>query len=1337
LNQLIPYFIEEKYLAGEQCGTFEAYTMFIDLTDFTPLTERMAGRGKEGAEQLSVILNGIFSPLVNLVYARGGFIPYFAGDAFTAIFPKGENNSSPLHFIHTAYLMRDLVRGLPLVEGNRVGARFGISTGMVDWGIVGARMKSFFFRGAGIQSCIEAQARAYEQEIVLSLELWEQAATSLEASPIEDGKFFRFSQFAAVPVLDSPFAFAKQATESVVRQFVPQPIWESYLSGEFRHVVSVFLSFEGADCYDDIQLFATTVLEGFESFAGYFKEIDFGDKGGVIVGFFGAPLVFEDNEERSLEFVEAIRHDLRELRHQIPALKFRFGLTSGTAFTGIVGGKERSQYAVVGNRVNHAARLMTKAAWGEVLLDENMQRTRNFSFTYKGDFAYKGFPHPLPTYSLFGKKEESAQVFFKGTMAGREKELEDLQVFAKPFLEKNTPTLGFIFGEAGVGKSRFTYEFRKKLLQSDDFKWISLRADLILRKPFQPFLHYLRKYFRQQKDSSPNENQAVFEQRLDHLVRQIELKRVLDSESTIRELLRLKPILAALVDLPSENSIWELLDARGRYENTLSAIFAVLAAEALLHPVVLEIEDAHGLDDNSRELLLYTLRRMGHMPIFMLLVARYQDDGSKPALLDTKLLGDIRYTEIHLKTLTTAEIRQISEQWVGGRISDELLEQLVRITMGNPFYLEQILEYFVENELLIIETGQWHIRDNEVKVSNSLQSILMSRIDRLSGVVKETVKTAAVIGREFEVPVLSEVMFQNEVFKKSKKGAGDFVREQVRTAEQVHIWHAINELKYIFQHALLRDALYEMQLGSRLRRLHRLIAEAIEKLAEGQLQNHFLELAYHYRHSDAPAKSVVYLKKAASLARENFQNQKALELYDQLLEFFVDKTGQAERIKILLKKGSVLELVGRWDDCENSLLEALALSEHVGDVVLRGRIKNELGRIRMLRGDYAQATALLEEALVDFETEDDQPGVSKTLGNLGNLFFRQGFYEKSRTHLLTSIEKSRSIDFPSEPQIVATLGLSYMNQGMYADGIRGIQTELDKSRRRNDKRALSILLTNLGIIFFEKGDLEEALACYEEGLHISEELGDKQLISIAIGSIGSIYQEKGDYALAMEHFQKDLLLGRELGDKQGIAIANGLIGELLALRGKFDNARNYLHESLKLSSELHYQKGIGKAANNLGDTYYLCRDFEKALEYYAQAVDVTRKINNKLVLGNSLIEQSLTLLQLHRVEEASQLHEEALRIATEIDSSELAHMASLLAARIAFASGRKKEAIERLESLLQEPLKAALRAATNFHLTKFHPHPARYRRAAIHAYQDLYATTPQYLFKIRLEDLIA
>lgn len=1303
--------------------------------------------GKGGAERLSTILNAIFAPMVELVYEQGGFIPHFAGDAFTGVFLNEKTDLDSMQILGIAQKIFELLHGARVhFQEFEINIKVGIGYGEIEWGIVGKENKSFYFRGAGMDSSAESQKFAKKQQTIVESAFAVKLPLHIEKRPVGNGSFFLVDSQLDTKQVES-LLISKRLPETIalskkiVAQFMPSAILQFNQQGEFRTVVPVFISFEGVSNHESLDEFASVVLEQANNFSGYFKEIEFGDKGGVLVIIFGAPVSYENNIERALEFIGAVNDELLPMRMKTN-LRTKAGLASGIAYTGIIGGESRSQYAAVGNRVNIAARLMMAADWGDTLVDEEVQKQPNFRFKHQGDIVYKGLKSKIPTYLLTGRNHEHRQSF-NGTMIGRREEMETLTNYAFGSFDQPSLGIAYIYGEAGLGKTRLSFELKNHVRKQRRLRWLSCRSDQILRKPFNPFISFLKGYFGQSSDNSNSLNFENFEQRFSALVNEVIQSNHPNAERIKREIIRTKSVLAALTGLQTTNSLWENLDAKGRYENTLSGIASLFQAEALIRPLVIELEDGHWFDDSSVDFLNEFVPKAKGLPIFFLVTSRYDDEGNRPLLFNQQVLdrNGIEAKVLDLNILNADALKEFAIERLGGTPSTDLLELLKRTSNGNPFYAEQMLEYFVENELLKHVGDNWTIKDKNVRISDSIQSVLTARIDRLSSQVKETVKAAAVIGREFELPILNEVM----------KGSGTFIpvfenpdvsfQEQVKTAEKAQIWLAVNELRYIFRHALLREAVYDMQLKTRLRELHQLIAKAIESLYKENIEQHYVDLVFHYEQAEVKSKLIEYLGLAADHAKSLYQNQQAIAFYDKLLDLItekspIDRSLAHRRVIILLRKGSILELTGRWDECEKVYRKALSSARETNDSSLLGRVNNQLGYLLLLKGNYEEADTFLETSAAFFGSIHDNRGTAKVYGNLGTLYFRQGKYEDAKLYFIRSIQLAQLYKHsPSNAQIVATLGLTYMNLGKYDDGIRWQQSQLDLCKRMNDRRGMATLFVNMGIVYFEKADYDAALECYQKGLELSEELGNKQLTAIAIGSIGNVYQRKGNFELAMQNFERDLVLVEELGDLQGIAIANGLIGELCGLMGQFDKGIQYLEKNLNISKELGYQKGVAKALNNLGDIYFYKKDFDASLRLYDQCISVTREIGNKLVLGSSLTEKAQVLISINELEAGKSHLDEAVEISKELKHPDLLFETQLVLAKLNIALGKIEQAEGILEKLLEGNCSEKEKAAIHYEWRNIEKNSEYHRERALMIYEKLFSLTPVFLYNLRIEHL--
>ena len=298
-KNLIPYFIEKQYLQNITHGSFHGYALFVDISGFTKLTQLLLKKGSPGAETLSNILNDTFAPMVQLTYNEGGFIPYFAGDAFTGIFTEEKDANEIIGLAQKIVSYFDHQSTFLTPFGKfEVKIKIGISFGIIDWGIIGEKNHTFFFRGQAIDNSAYSQTKAQEQEIVVDFNFNEKIKFNFNTMAIPNTPYFLLSKENPEINISSNSTYPSLSLD-VLSKFQPKEVIEFNQIGEFREVISIFISFEGLLSYDLLNQFGSKILELFLNHSGYFKEIDFSDKGGVIVGFFGAPVSYENNQERA------------------------------------------------------------------------------------------------------------------------------------------------------------------------------------------------------------------------------------------------------------------------------------------------------------------------------------------------------------------------------------------------------------------------------------------------------------------------------------------------------------------------------------------------------------------------------------------------------------------------------------------------------------------------------------------------------------------------------------------------------------------------------------------------------------------------------------------------------------------------------------------------------------------------------------------------------------------------------------------------------------------------------------------------------------------------------
>jgi tetratricopeptide (TPR) repeat protein len=1259
-KSFLPTFIAQQIQQKQQKGDFEAYAICMDLSGFTALTEKLMSKGPQGAEELSYALNHIFEPMVAAVHEAGGFIPYFAGDSFTGIFETSLPGFNGAHLLRIATEIKhrfelETSQQDRLIADYGISVKIGLAKGRVEYGIVGKQRKSYYFRGEVIDSSALAQMKARKTEICYHASLLSELSPYIHDFKLPGTLVARITQVQAEklpPALKQPKESALLSDQVLSEYFPKEILNQSDTTGEFRTVTTVFIAFGKCDDPTLLQQFASLVLDQSVEFSGYFKEIDHGDKGGLMTILFGAPVAYENNVERALEFVLAIQDELQH-NPSFENLLWKIGMSSGLAFTGIIGGSVRNQYAAVGARVNLAARLMAAAQWSQIIIDDNVHRNRNYRYTSREALMYKGFSEPIESFILEGRNL-SLKTGYSGHYVGREDELSQLMQAAQALHEGRFAGVTAIFGEPGIGKSRLSWEFRKQLAANLRLRWMVCRSDQILRKPFNPFLHFVKNYFDQKGDQTNEENHEIFEQNFEGLLNDLRKSTHYQRAELEQDLLRLKYVLVAICGIKETDSQWPRLDGRTRYQLALQAMSTLMLSEASIQPVVIELEDAHWYDDMSKEFLNEFVRKAIQFPLLFHVASRYDDQGIKIKLFGNTLFEDyhIPYTEIDLRYLSQQDMHAFAESRLNASVNQELADLLYRMSQGNPFYAEQLIDYFRETQALVLEGDVYHLRNADIRISESVKEIMMARIDRLSGLVKETVKAAAVIGREFEVDILTGVMAKHIEFIKRNGDMDRVLHEQIRTAEQGQIWHAINELRYIFKHSLLREAAYDMQLHTRLRDLHLLIAEVIETLYPDNEERYF-DLAFHFEQGGHRKQTEQYLEQAGKYAQKNFQNKQALLCYDKLLESFANGS-RKKHIKIWLRRGAVLELIGQWDQALESYETALVKAMDARDPRLIGRSYRRLGQLLMLRGEYERAHAYFQQAIEQFHIAGDMVGNAKALGNMGAWYFRQGKYEEAKQKFLETIDlnAANGLDIENAP-FVANLGLVAMNQSKYDEAILRLEHQIDINEAAKDKPGLATLYTNLGIVYLEKGVLENARLALEKGLAISEELDNKLLFTICLGSLGKVWERMGDHARAMQFYDRDITIVEGLGDKQGQAIAYNLKGELLSISGVHDEAVIFLQRAVSMARQLNYRKGLAKSLNALGDLYFVQNKLEEAEQYYNESLAICIETGYKLLHCETLIELGEVYCAFGKLDQAQQHYNSALPLVEDLEQDSL------------------------------------------------------------------------------------
>ncbi|MCP4229891.1 MAG: adenylate/guanylate cyclase domain-containing protein, partial [bacterium] len=545
---LIPHFINDKLAEGTTSGELEAATMSVDIVGFTTLTEALMGRGKQGAEILSDLINKIYTPLINIINDNNGFVSNFAGDAINAVFPKGNADSA----LTVALAIRDnFVRRRNYYAkqsgGYEINARIGLSAGNVSWAIFGEEKKAYCFFGNPTLECVEVASEIDAGGIAIS-------ETAIPRLSGDNGGI-------GIKPTATKRKRLSRIKPNIVKQFAPESVLAAGYGGEFRNVVPVFIAFEWSDEIGKIKGLVDDILSKADDYGGYFNGMFYDDKGPHILVVFGAPVSYENNAERAVDIAYGLRTEYGE--------RIKAGITSGTVFAGAVGNKRRCTYTVLGDAVNLAARIMQSAEWGRIRVSADVASdiTSQYDIEDKGDIKVKGKTDSVTVFEVETVTDLRGGIFVEGEMVGREKELSQLQVFCEPIFAGKFAGATYVSGEAGIGKSRLIHEYVNTI--GRNVTVFTMQTDSVLRKSLNPFASLLKTYFRQSDENSAEDNIKVFDNDFGCLIDEIRespnaVKRLDEVNDIIDELRRTKSLIGGILGLRWESSLYEELDPRGR-----------------------------------------------------------------------------------------------------------------------------------------------------------------------------------------------------------------------------------------------------------------------------------------------------------------------------------------------------------------------------------------------------------------------------------------------------------------------------------------------------------------------------------------------------------------------------------------------------------------------------------------------------------------------------------------------------------------------------------------------------------------------------------------------------
>jgi class 3 adenylate cyclase/tetratricopeptide (TPR) repeat protein len=1261
--------------------SIEAVMLFADVSGFTRMSETLARLGKEGAEELTRVLNDYFGAMIDLVRAYGGFVVKFGGDAMTCQFPGGERGLALAAACGLA--MQDAMGtfGAVRTQGGTFALqmKIGISGGPSLFMSVGRsdRGLEHVLMGRPLDRMAEAEHCAAPGEVVVdatcpysTAEMWRRSGIT----PVEErGDFWLLRSSSPDVPLPSPSEmedalFSDGDGAPLLNElipFIPRSVYDQITAGhwrfvgEHRRVVSLFVKFAGLDYADTaqvgahLQTYFVAVQEIVQRYGGRLNRVITGDKGSLLHLIFGAPVAHEDDERRAVLAALAVdevvrtRDELSFISHQC------IGVASGYVFAGNVGSDRRREYTVMGDVVNLSARLMQAAEPGTILLDaRTFQRVEAEIDTESlGPLSVKGKAEPVSVWRALGVRQRdrwrqnTADDWLRASpMVGRREEM----AMAREIIAKAVQGQGqllVIDGEAGVGKSRLLAEVAALARERG---MVGLGGTCLShgsQTPYLPWIELLRRYF--DVDTSPDDKSAG--------ARLAVIRRIL----TEIGLGAWTPLVGQMLgfNVP-DTPVMAAMSAELRQQRLFNLVLNLLRYRAGQAPLLLVFEDLHWADTVSLNLLNYVARNIADYPIVLVGVHR-------PTLELESWRTFGHYHALTLTDLPAEDALQLARVRLG---MDELPPALTTLLLRgesrvNPFFVEEIINTLIDRDLLVAKgdgAGYRLVGDlNAVDMPESVQALVMSRIDRLDERSKLAVKVASVIGRTFKEEMLRAI-FPVPIAAEALHAS----LTRLNGLDLTPVDKPAPEWEYIFKHIITQEVAYESLLYAHRRELHCNIGAYLERIHADYLEEYYELLAYHYAASGDAGKSWTYLVKAGDKARAQYANEAAINYYEKALS---DTPAQADVSIVHESLADIDQLLGRYERAEENYRRALestapasaramTLRRKIARTwALQGRYEPALERLEALqselaggqdplalawvyddmgwiarqRGAYEDALTFCLDGLSLIEREDDA-GFSLRLGllhNLGSVYGRIGEYEKAIDYFERCIGEAESRDeLYQAASSYINLAVVYWSQGNF-DWVGGyLKKSLDMFQQIGSARGTAMCYNNLGGLAYTQGDYTQAIEHYTSSLAIRREIGDRQGIADLYNNLGEVYHALEDGPQALDYLQQAADMFVDLGDNATLVDTYKLLAEVEVGLGKIEPALQYAGRALKLAQVIGNAEYEGVAYRALGEIYRAATSWAVSRTCLEDSVRLLEASGNKLELAQSHVQLGRTLM---------------------------------------------------------------------------------------------------------------
>ena len=1018
------------------------------------------------------------------------------------------------------------------------------------------------------------------------------------------------------PLEPSPKELSFEEKIDKVQRYLPKGLTEKILSqrdkieGERKQVTVMFCDMEGftplseklgpEEAYNVIDQVYEILIHKVHDYEGTVNEMT----GDGIMALFGAPIALEDAPQRAIRSALAIHREMarfsdrmKEKEEGILRLKMRVGIHTGPVVVGTLGNNLRVEFKAVGETVNLASRMEGLAEPGVTYVTEDTFRLSEgfFRFEALGQKQVKGKEKPINVYRViapssmrtrFDVSAERGLTLF----AGRERELELLV----DGFERSKAGRGQAFSitaEAGVGKSRLLYEFRKTVAR-EDVTFLEGRCLSYSRGvAYHPVIDILKANF------DVHDGDGDFEIR-EKVKRGLKMLGT-DEASTLPYLLELLAVKDSGIDkIP--------MSPEERKNRIVEALKRIVLKGSEIRPLIMAYEDLHWIDKSSEDQLKHLLESIPGARVLLIFTYR-------PEFVHT--WGAKSYhNQVNLNRLSNRDSLMMVSHLLGTEELDKDLEKFIlEKTEGIPFFIEELIRSLKDLKIITREDSRYRITKDikKVVIPATVQDVIMARVDSLPEGTKGLLQTISAVGRESGYNIIKRLTDLAEQELLSHLSV-------LKDSELLYERGIYPQSTYVFKHALTQEVAYNSLLLKRRKEIHAQIGEVIEALYPDRPEEYYELLAYHYGRSASTDKAVQYLDlanqksiKLNAMEEAKTYFEEAMALLDTLPE---TEENRHRRISLLVSQGEAFMLLLKIPEYYDLLTRCEPMARGLGNPELLGAFFGRLGHCHFIFGHYDQAIETLTKAVELCQGAGNAEDAGHAYTYLSWSHSDRGDYHEVlalKEDFLQTMEQSFNLHSYTWVLSAASRACSYL--GRWDEAVEEGKKALIVAEEFADNRPISFVAWNMSIAYNWKGESDMAIKYGELAVQKAQTRADK---AWAQRSLGWAWCRAGETTRGIELLTTVLPIfraGRFITNEINLSC---FLGEGYWLAGQDDKARQTLEKGLEIAERYGTRYYVGFTRRLLGEIALKTNPTQAAL-HFEKSIVIFREIKaeNELALA--------------------------------------------------------------------------------------------------------------------------